>query len=183
MNWKEKEMLKEYRKHISDELFKDLSKDMTRCYSDYSRHKMLASIIDTIHDIDMLLGRDDMHEETYFAVEDEPKEHELTEEQAIAWVSNMEITGDNTNKKGEHWSIDQTTAVAKQYGVAFDHIRPLDWWVAMNEVFTDNSVTAQKYGITDVGYYVDLAKDLLFDVDAVPAKEKLCYYYKYIVRK
>lgn len=176
MDWHEKKKLEEYRDMIAEELFKDLSKDAKVCAHDYTRHKMLASIIGTMCDIDVLLKSDDSDEDDYSSDED----CKLTPEKAEAWAAGME-NSDGTN--GAHWTIDQTTAVAEQNGVMFDHITPTDWMITLNMIYSDYGKTLTSAGVTDVAVFAELAKDFLFDEDAVKPQKKLYYYYKYIVKK
>lgn len=177
MDWKEKKDLKEYRGMIEHELFKDLSRDGKVCAHDYTRHKMLASIIETMCNIDKLLDKDDDSGKYSYG---EEEKHELTPEMAEKWAAGME-NSDGT--KGAHWTIDQTTAVAEQNGVEFDHITPTDWMITLNMIYSDYGKTLTSAGITDVAVFADLAKDFLFDEDAVKPKKKLYCYYKYIVKK
>lgn len=174
MTEKQIKMLKDYQEMIKGELFDDLEKDMPECACDYRRHKMLASIIRTIKDIDCLTG------EEWESMGVSDKAHALTPEEEKMWVAHMENSDGTT---GAHWTMDQTTAVAKQYGIMFDHIDEADFYTALNMIYSDYGKTLTDAGISDVGVFVKLAKDFLFDEDAVSPKEKLHCYYKYIVKK
>ena len=55
--------------------------------------------------------------------------------------------------------------------------------ITLNMIYSDYGESLKKAGINDIGVFVDLAKDLLFDEDAKPPQEKLYCYYKYIVKK
>ncbi len=179
MDWKEKKVLKEYRDMIEDVLMKDLERDGKVCAHDYSRHRMIASIIETICNIDKMLDKDD-DDGSYGRSDEHEHKHELTPEMEKAWASSMENTD---GSKGAHWTVEQTTAVAEQNGVRFDHITPTDWMIALNMIYSDYGKTLTEAGIADVDVFAKLAKDFLFDEDAVEPKEKLYYYYKYIVKK
>ncbi len=98
---------------------------------------------------------------------------ELTPEQEKSWVKSME-NADGT--LGAHWTMEQTTAVAKQNGVAFEHISEIDWWVAMNVAYSDFYANPKEMPLsTDVAikYYVHIAKGILFDKDGAPPKQRL----------
>ena len=102
----------------------------------------------------------------------------LTQSEAEKWVTHM---ANDDGTMGEHWTMDQTTAVADGIGIAFDHISPWCWWVTMNMMYSDYCAVADKYGVGTVEFYADLAKAFLFDKDASGAKEKLAAYYYGIV--
>lgn len=104
----------------------------------------------------------------------------FTEAMAKEWVANMEGAD---GKKGGHWTIEQTSLVAKQKGIVFEHISDYCWWATMNMKYSDGCKTAAKYNVDTVDFYVDEAKDFLFDVDSVSPKEKLYWYYTKIVKK
>ncbi len=175
MDWEEKKTLKEYQKWLKKELFEDLSEDVRACAHDYHKHKMLASVINTIYTIDKLTEEDD-HER----YESKGTYGQLTPEMVAAWAAGM-INTDGT--KGAHWTIEQTTSVAEQNGVMFDHITPEEFYIAMNAMYSDYGKTLMKAGVADVSVFAELAKDFLFDADAVSPSKKLCDYYKYIVKK
>ena len=160
----------EYKWRLEEELSKELDKGIEMCACDYHRHKMIASIIDTIKNIDDIM-------EAYDS--DNGGMHELTPEMAEEWAMNME-NADGT--KGAHWTLDQTTAVANQNGIMFDHITPTDWMVALNMIYSDYGKALTDAGVTDIPTYVKMAKDFLFDKDAKPPKEKLYYYYKDVAK-
>lgn len=104
---------------------------------------------------------------------------ELSDEELKSWVKEMHNEDGST---GEKYTVDQTTALAKQHGVVLgDEVSEHEWWAAVNAMYSDYCKTAKKYGIDKPDYYADLAKDFLFDEDAVEAKEKLYAYYHNIV--
>ena len=72
---------------------------------------------------------------------------------------------------GRHWTIEQTTSAAKQYGVSFDKYNEYDWNYTMNMIYSDY------YGVisNDLSAYVKLAKRFLEDKDAKEGKA-LHYY-------
>ena len=97
----------------------------------------------------------------------------LDDQTAREWMENLQ---NEDGSKGPHWTIDQTTQVMKKKGISCD---PLEFWVAMNAMYSDYSKVAQKYNVNNVDYYADLAKAWLYDSDAV--KNKAAAYYHYVV--
>ena len=83
-------------------------------------------------------------------------------------------TADMANEDGSigaHWNVEQTTQVAKQYGVEFKHFNEYDWNYVMNMVYSDY------YGAVsnDTINYYKLARKFLEDKDARKGKA-LSYY-------
>ncbi len=179
MNWKERELLEEYRDMIEDVLVKDLDRDGKVCAHDYNRHKMIASIIETICNIDKMLGKYD-DGKSYDSKSDREHAHELTEDMKKSWASSME---NSDGSHGAHWTVEESSSVAEQVGVKFDHVDKYDWMLALNMIYSDYGKTLMDAGVANVDVFANLAKDFLFDKDAVDPKEKLYYYYKYIVKK
>jgi len=68
--------------------------------------------------------------------------------------------------KGKHWSVEETNAVAKQYGVEFTHINEYDWNYVMNMMYSDYYDSVPN----DISTYVKLSKKFLFDKDAPEGK-------------
>lgn len=60
----------------------------------------------------------------------------FTEECAMKVVAKMENEDGTT---GQHWTINDTTTVANQYGISFNprKYNKYDWYVAMNMVYSD----------------------------------------------
>lgn len=73
---------------------------------------------------------------------------------------------------GAHWSVEQTTSVAKQHNITFDTFNEYDWNYVMNMIYSDY------YGAVsnDSSAYVKLAKAFLMDKDAKEGKA-FCYYF------
>lgn len=102
------------------------------------------------------------------------QDYELDEETAKEWTQRME-NADGT--KGPHWSVDQVKQVAAQKNISED---PLDFWVAINMMYSDYCVMAKKHNVNTVDFYVDMAKAFLDDKDAKP--DKLGRYYHAVVK-
>ena len=71
---------------------------------------------------------------------------------------------------GGHWTVEQTTNVAKQSGITFDNFNEYDWNYVMNMIYSDY------YGAVpnDLASYIKLSKKFLMDRDA---KEGKAYHY------
>lgn len=67
---------------------------------------------------------------------------------------------------GGHWTLDQTTSVAKNNGIDFIDFNEYDWCYVMNMLYSDY------YGSVpnDVSTYVKMAKKFLEDKDAQKGK-------------
>lgn len=133
-----------------------------------------------LHDkfIAMLDHLKEVDHEYYHKIEDclyvEVYGEHLNESMAHKWVDNM---ANKDGSMGAHWSIDETTQVAKQIGVPFDDFNNYEWYAIMNMMFSDyyGSVSS------DTMTYAKLAKDWLMDKDVSPGKAYR--YYRYVVCK
>ena len=72
---------------------------------------------------------------------------------------------------GPHWSLEQTTNVAKQQGIDFVNFNEYDWNYVLNMMYSDYYGAVQN----DVSVYIKLAKKFLEDKDAEKGKA-LKYY-------
>lgn len=72
---------------------------------------------------------------------------------------------------GLHWTLDQTTSVAKSNSITFDTFNEYDWCYVMNMIYSDY------YGAVpnETSVYVKMSKKFLYDKDAKEGKA-LCYY-------
>ena len=105
---------------------------------------------------------------------------EFTHEDAENWASWLQNDDGTT---GPHWTIEQTTSVAKNNGVVFDDkLSDWCWWIAMNMLYSDYSTVAEKYKVSTGEFYSDMAKAFLFDKDGPGPMEKLCGYFYGIVK-
>lgn len=73
--------------------------------------------------------------------------------------------------KGGHWTIEQTSNVARNAGISFDHFNEYDWNYVMNMMYSDY----YKAGNGNTNFYVELSKAFLMDKDA-PEGKALKYY-------
>ena len=86
-------------------------------------------------------------------------------EKALCCMENEDGT------KGGHWTVEQTTMVARNNGISFDHFNEYDWNYSMNMIYSDY------YGSVpnETSNYVKLARKFLEDKDAEEGKA-LRYY-------
>lgn len=125
-----------------------------------------AYVGDTIHGSDRMMGH-----AQYSQGDVKKMDHQTAEE----WMRNLK-NADGTS--GAHWTIEQTTQEMKRRNHNCD---PVEFWVAMNTLYSDFCAVNAKHGVNTMDYYVDAA--LAFwcnDSDAVQNKESA--YYKYVVK-
>lgn len=99
---------------------------------------------------------------------------ELDEETAHKWMQGLKNEDGST---GPHWTMEQTTQVLKQKGLQLD---PLEFWVAMNAVYSDYFGVAKKMNVNNVDFYVYMAKAFIEDKDSQP--NRLARYYEYVAK-
>lgn len=100
--------------------------------------------------------------------------HKLDQRTAVEWVNKME---NSDGSRGEHFTMEQTERIRKNKNWDCD---PLEFWVAMNAMWSDGAATAKKYNMDKIEYWADRAKEFIMDKDAGPGK--MARYYKYIVK-
>ena len=100
------------------------------------------------------------------------------EEHARKAVSKME---NEDGSRGQHWSVEETSALANQYGIRFDSkFNKYDWYVALNMVYSDYyKVIVNMTGSNNSKYFVELAKAWICDKDI--DEGKMWYYYIYVM--
>lgn len=97
----------------------------------------------------------------------------LDEETAHEWMENLH---NEDGTKGPHWTKEQTTQVMKQKGIDCD---PVEFWVAMNAMYSDYFNVAKKMNVNNVDFYTHMAKAFIDDKDA--GEGKLMRYYDAVV--
>lgn len=97
----------------------------------------------------------------------------LDEETAHEWMENLR---NEDGTKGPHWTKEQTTQVMKQKGIDCD---PVEFWVAMNAMYSDYFNVAKKMNVNNVDFYTHMAKAFIDDKDA--GEGKLMRYYESVV--
>lgn len=77
---------------------------------------------------------------------------------------------------GAHWTVEQTTEVAKHEGISFEHFNKYDWNYVMNMIYSDY------YGAipNELTYYTKMARKFIEDKDG--SKCKAYHYYKKIAK-
>ena len=115
-----------------------------------------------------------------FRVKAYEKEHgpHFNEEYARKAVMKME---NEDGTRGPHWSLEETTTLASQYGIALgSKYNRYDWFVALNMVYSDYyRVIMNITGSNNTKHYVEFAKAWLNDKDI--DEGKMWYYYIYVM--
>ena len=102
-----------------------------------------------------------------------PTETGVTPEKAEEWTKEMK---NEDGSKGPHWSMEQTKGVKDKLQLNVD---PVEFYVAMNMMYSDYCGIARKYGIDNPEFYAHMAKAFLNDKDAGPGK--LAKYFEIVV--
>lgn len=102
----------------------------------------------------------------------------FNEEHARKAVSKME---NEDGTRGPHWSLEETTALASQYGISLgSRFNRYDWYVALNMVYSDYyKVIMSITSSANTKAFVELAKAWLHDKDL--DEGKMWYYYIYVM--
>lgn len=110
-----------------------------------------------------------------FRVKAYEKEHgpHFNEEYARKAVMKME---NEDGTRGPHWSLEETTTLASQYGIALgSKFNRYDWFVALNMVYSDYyRVIMNITGSNNTKHYVEFAKAWLNDKDIDEGKMSKC---------
>lgn len=104
----------------------------------------------------------------------------FTHEDAEAWAAKMQNADGTT---GPHWTMEQTTAVAESMGIQAPVVPRWAWGVTMNMMYSDYYDVARKFGVNVPEFYAELARAFLMDKDGPGPEEKLCAYYRCIVKQ
>lgn len=102
-------------------------------------------------------------------------ENGLDRKSALQWVNKME---NSDGSRGQRFTMEQTEEQRKEMGV---EVSPVEFWVAMNAMYSDYCAVAKKHGITGEKFWAEMAKAFLEDEDA--EDDKLALYYECIVKK
>lgn len=102
----------------------------------------------------------------------------FNEEKARKAVSKME---NEDGTRGPHWSVEETTSLANQYGIRLDEkFNKWDWYVALNMIYSDYyKVIVSIANSAHNKYFVDFAKAWLCDKDI--DEGKMWFYYVYVM--
>lgn len=97
----------------------------------------------------------------------------MTREMADEWMHGLE---NEDGSRGAHWSYEQTKNLLEQKKIDCD---PMEFYVAMNMLYSDYFKVAKKFNVNNTEFYADLAEAFLCDKDA--DEDKLVRYYECIV--
>ena len=99
----------------------------------------------------------------------------FNEEHARKAVMKME---NEDGTRGPHWSLEETSALASQYGISLSgKFNRYDWFVALNMVYSDYyKVLLNITGSNNIKHYIEFAKAWLNDKDI--DEGKMWYYYQ-----
>lgn len=100
----------------------------------------------------------------------------LTKEKAETWVKHMR----SDDRKGGMWTMEDAKELAKGYGID-EGQELIDFYAALNMVYSDYSGVAKEYDVDDEAFYAALACAFLYDRDGKPPAEKIAAYYKHVV--
>lgn len=106
------------------------------------------------------------------------KGKKLTRGMAEEWVDMME-NEDEAHPHGGKFSMEQAKQLAQGAGMSTAGQKFIDFYAAINAMYSDYHKVAKKHGVDKPEYYADLAKAWVEDADAVPNKAYV--YYKCIV--
>ena len=77
---------------------------------------------------------------------------------------NVMINSDGT--KGAHWTLEETTSMAKNEGITFQHFNEYDWFYVINMIYSD----FYKVFGSNTNMYVKTALEWLTDADVKAGK-------------
>ena len=135
-----------------------------RRYEDYGRH---SEYYGGYADWDRKSGR--------YEDDDQP----FTEQTAEEWVASM-VNEDPAVGRGGKWKPDDVRPFAKKYGIQTTGKQFAEFYAMMNAMYSDYSEVAKRYGVTDPGFFAEMAKAFIHDKDANP--DKVQAYYEHIVK-
>lgn len=98
----------------------------------------------------------------------------VTKEKAREWVEKMK---NSDGSEGAHWNMEQLKNLREKMG--FNQIDPMEFYVAVNMMYSDYCAVAKKYNIDNPEYYAHMAKAFLEDKDA--GSGKLERYFEIVV--
>lgn len=157
-----------FKKKLHEELEHFENKILTTGMS-YNDLKCVHLVMETLGLIDKL------------EFEDKPPSNHISDKikyNYVDWVNSMY---NEDGSRGAKWTIQETTEIGKNNGIDFSKISEQDWYITLNMVYSDYVMIARKYNIDNISFYIDLAKEFLWDSDTYQGKDKLERYYRYIV--
>lgn len=106
----------------------------------------------------------------------------LTREKADKWVKHME-SDDPKAPRGGVFTYEDAKRLAADRDIPTEGQDLIDFYAALNMMYSDYSKVAHEYGVDNDDYYADLACAFLYDRDGKRPSEKLASYYMYVVPK
>lgn len=107
------------------------------------------------------------------------KGNNLTRDKAEKWVKRMH--GDDPSSRGEMWTYDDAKQLAEERGIPAEGQDMVDFYAALNMVYTDFCKVAKEHGVDTEAFFADLACAWLYDRDGLPPEEKMAAYYMYVI--
>lgn len=98
----------------------------------------------------------------------------LTKQRAEEWAEQMENV-DGTH--GPHWTMDQVKQVMAQKKIDCD---PVAFFVTLNMMYSDYAKVAKELGVSNMDFYIKMAKAFLDDPDGPGPEEKIAKYYEFV---
>lgn len=92
--------------------------------------------------------------------------HHISEDMAKELVHDFPVTDGSGRESGEKWNCEQAKDLALKVGIDLDKINKWEWYLVLNNMYSDYSNTLKKHGMTDSTIYAELAKDWFHDPDA-----------------
>ena len=99
----------------------------------------------------------------------------------LSWETAMERTREMQNADGAmglHWTIEKTEEARTWRGIRY---APLEFYVAMNAMYSDSARAAEKVNANSVDFYAYMARAFLDDKDA--GDGKVSKYFSCVVKR
>ena len=100
----------------------------------------------------------------------------LTREDAEEWVRSMEAA-DEHSRSGGKWNWETAKTVAQSHGIPTEGQEMIDFYAAINMVYSDYCKVARDHKVATEDFFADLAMAFLYDRDGVEPSEKIYGYY------
>lgn len=84
-------------------------------------------------------------------------------------VKGLAVT-DNTNREtGEKYSFESACELGESFGIDFNFVSRLEWYLILNLFYSDFYRTAELFKLPE-SFFLSLAKEWFYDVDGDPDK-------------
>lgn len=94
----------------------------------------------------------------------------IAPELAQSLVCGMAVTDNSGRPTGEKWTLAETKDAGSKIGINFEKVKPAEWYLVMNMMYSDYYRTAKKHGMTEPSFFADLSFDWFNDEDAETGK-------------